>query len=115
MLLVLLMALGDPTALVANAGVLTSAEHGCVGDADSTDVTVCGLRQADRFRVPLVVHDPGDPRYEGAWEERARLVWSRTPLEELGPFQVGGGMAGVSATVGSDGGSSAGGLRQPAP
>ena len=115
MLLILLMALDDPAALVSRAHTLTSAEHRCVQNADSSDVTVCGLRRADRFRVPFAVHDPGDPRHEGAWEERARLISPKTPVQDMGPFQVGGGMAGVSATVGTDGSSRAGGMRKPAP
>lgn len=86
----------------------------CVYDSAATDVTVCGLRHADRYRVPFVVHDPGDPRHEGVPAERVRLLHRTTPLDDLTPFLVGGGMAGVGMTVGADGARAAG-LRKLAP
>ncbi len=109
----LLLALAqDP--LLAKASERLAAEPRCVIDPASTDITVCGLRQADRFRVPFVVHDPGDPRHESLAAERVRLLNARTPVQDMGPFQVGGGMAGVSVGVGAAG-VTAGGLRKPAP
>ncbi|MBD8469332.1 hypothetical protein [Sphingomonas sp. CFBP 8765] len=102
----------DP--LLAKAGERLAAEPRCVIDPASTDITVCGLRQADRFRVPFVEHDPGDPRHESLAAERVRLLNARTPVQDMGPFQVGGGMAGVSVGVGAAG-VTAGGLRKPAP
>ena len=111
--LFLLAMIDDPSALIARATVLTAAEQGCVRDPDTTDITVCGLRNADRFRVPLVVHDPGDPRYEAVSAERHRLMHRTTPVEDMGPFQVGGGMAGVSVTV--DAATGAATERKPAP
>lgn len=86
--------------LVARAHTLTAAEQRCRTDPNSTDVTVCGLRGADRFRVPLLVRNPSDRRNETVAAERARLLYRPSPLEALSPFQVGGGMAGVSVTVG---------------
>ena len=75
----------------------------CHDEGPSTDVTVCGLRHADRYRVPFIVHDPGDPRYQSVAAERARLLARTTPLQDLSPFLVGGGMAGVHMTVNADG------------
>ncbi|MFG6282373.1 hypothetical protein DC429_11205 [Arthrobacter sp. TPD3018] len=68
----------------------------CVADPNTTDITVCGRRRADRFRVPFIVHDAGDPRYEAVIVERDRLLHRTNPVEELSPFKVGGGMAGVT-------------------
>lgn len=68
----------------------------CVADANRTDITVCGRRRADRFRVPFIVHDAGDPRYEAVGVERDRLLHRTNPVEELSPFKVGGGMTGVT-------------------
>ncbi|WP_374944457.1 hypothetical protein [Sphingomonas sp.] len=103
-MLPLLMLIAAPDdALLAIARERLAAERRCTVDADSTDITVCGLRQADRFRVPFVVHDPGDPRYETVAAERARLQAPTNPVRELSPFLVGGGMAGVSVGIGSDG------------
>lgn len=107
--LILLLA-DDP--LIASAKARISVEQHCVPSASETDVTVCGLRNADRFRVPFVVHDPGDPAHEGVRAERTRLLHQTSPLQELSPFQVGDGMAGVTATMGGDGGMS---TRTPAP
>jgi hypothetical protein len=45
----------DP--LMATAKARMAAEQPCIQSADETDITVCGMRTADRFRVPLVVHE----------------------------------------------------------
>ena len=100
----------DP--LMATAKARMTAEQPCIQSADETDITVCGLRTADRFRVPLVVHDAGDPKHESVRNERTRLLNRTSPLADLSPFQVGGGMAGVTMTVGGEGGTS---FRKPAP
>ena len=100
----------DP--LMATAKARLAAERPCIQSADETDITVCGMRTADRFRVPLVVHDPGDPAHESLSAERTRLLHRTSPLDDLSPFQVGGGMAGATMTVGGDGGTS---IRKPAP
>lgn len=68
----------------------------CVPDANRTDITVCGRRRADRFRVPLIVHDDGDPRFEPVMVQRDRLLHRTNPVQELSPFLVNGGMAGVT-------------------
>lgn len=97
---------------VAKARERLAAERRCVVEPDSTDITVCGLRHADRFRVPFVVRDPGDPRYETVAAERARLQAPTNPVKELSPFLVGGGMVGVSVGIGFDGSVA---TRKPAP
>ena len=100
--------------LLAAARERLAAERPCPV-MEATDITVCGRRRAGRFRVPLVVHAPGDPRHEGVPAERARLLHRTTPIDDLSPFLVGGGMAGVSTTVGGDGSVRAATLRQLAP
>ena len=99
-LVLLLLATDDPDALIASARARIAAEHRC-DYTSTTDVTVCGMRGADRFRVPLVAYDPGDPAHEGVPAERERLLHRTTPVQDLGPFQVGGGMAGVSVSSGA--------------
>lgn len=103
MLALLLLMADDANRLIETARARSAVDHRCVYSTDSTDITVCGLRNADRFRVPIIVHDPGDPRHEGVPAERQRLFARTTPIDELSPFLVGGGMAGVSAGVSSDG------------
>lgn len=110
--LLILIAAPDAAAMLATARERLAAEQRCIVDPDSTDITVCGLRQADRFRVPLVQHDPGDPRHEGVQAERIRLLNRTNPVKELSPFLVGGGMAGVSVGIGFDGSVT---TRKPAP
>lgn len=103
LLLLLLAAVQDPAAMMAAARDLITAEHRCPEIRDSSDVTVCGLRRADRFRVPFIVHDPGDPRHEPVPLERERLLHRTNPVEDLSPFLVHGGIAGVSVGVSQSG------------
>lgn len=94
---------------------MTSVETRCVYDPNSTDVTVCGRRNADRFRIPFdVPPEPGDPRHEGVMQERTRLLARSNPVKDMSPFLVGGGFAGVTMDSNPRGG---GGptLRKPAP
>lgn len=107
-----LIAIDDVADMAARARSLTSAEQRCLPSADVTDITVCGLRHADRFRVPFIVHDPGDPRHESVEAERVRLLHRTSPIDEMTPFLVGGGLAGVSVTIDSGGGTK---VRKPAP
>ncbi|MCP3735255.1 hypothetical protein M9979_10275 [Sphingomonas sp. RP10(2022)] len=87
---------GDEAAtLLATSRALIAGER-CRPDPNTTDITVCGRRRADRFRVPFVVHDAGDPRYEAVAVERDRLLHRTNPVQDLSPFLVGGGMAGVT-------------------
>jgi hypothetical protein len=104
--------------LLVRARTRMAAEQRCVINPSVTDITVCGLRQADRFRVPLATHTAD--RRDMVAEGRAALVHARTPMEDMGPFLVGGGATGVRATVafgpGEGSGSvAAGGMRTPAP
>ena len=89
------------TALVAyreKTRATTRCIHG-TGD----DVVVCGRRNADRYRVPLIEHDAGDPKHQGVPAERERLLARTDNCEEKSLFLVGCGMAGVSMTVGAGG------------
>lgn len=110
-----LMMLQDAQALMTGATARLSPERRCLFDPHSTDITVCGLRNADRFRVPFVTTDPGDPRRQPVRAEREALLARTNPIQEKSPFLVGGGMAGVSATVGGDGSVRGATLRKPAP
>ena len=95
-LLLLLAAPDDDAAtMLAKSRSMIAGER-CAEDRDHTDITVCGRRRADRFRVPFIVHDPGDPRHEAVPVERDRLLHRTNPVEELSPFLVGGGMAGAT-------------------
>ncbi|WP_322964277.1 hypothetical protein [Sphingomonas fuzhouensis] len=100
--------------IVAKTRRLTSVETRCVYDPNSTDVTVCGRRNADRFRIPFELPpEPGDPRHEGVMEERTRLLARSSALKAMSPFQVGTGHLGVTFDSNPRGGGPT--LRKPAP
>ena len=65
----------------------------------SGEIVVCGRRSADRYRVPLVVHDAGNPLYEGVHDERERLLHRTTPCQDHSLFLVGCGFAGVGVST----------------
>lgn len=102
-------------AIVAKTRQLTSVETRCVYDPNTTDVTVCGRRNADRFRIPFEVPpEPGDPRHEGVMQERTRLLARSNPVKDMSPFLVGGGFAGATMETNPRDGDGLT-LRKPAP
>lgn len=98
MLVLLLMQAKEPGALIARVRALTAIERPCPADRGTADITVCGRRTADRrFRLPLqTVRQPGASLLDNAAAERTALLHRTTPIQDLGPFLVGGGFAGVS-------------------
>lgn len=83
---------------------LTSVEPRCRA-ARGDEIVVCGRRDADRYRVPLIEHDAGDPRTETLMGQRERIQHKTAPCQQRGPYLVGCGMVGVtvSTTIGRDG------------
>lgn len=77
----------------------TAAGPRCKISRSGEDITVCGRRDADRYRVPLVVPTPGDPKLVNVPAERARLVATEAPCQTRGPFLVGCGAVGVSVST----------------
>lgn len=76
----------------------TTAEPRCkaaVGD----EIMVCGRREADKYRVPLIMPTPGDRRIVDVPAERARLVATESPCQTHGPYLVGCGAVGVSVST----------------
>jgi hypothetical protein len=64
------------------------------------DITVCGRRDADHYRVPLIApHADGDPAHEPVMAERKRLQAQTSNCEEKSLFLTGCGSAGVSAST----------------
>ncbi len=82
----------------------TAVEPRC-RQAAGDEIIVCGRRKADKYRLPLIEYDPGDPRAETLMGERERLQNKTTPCQQRGPYLVGCGMVGVtiSTTIGRDG------------
>jgi hypothetical protein len=69
----------------------------------ANEITVCGRRDADKYRAPLIVYDAGDPRAEGFWSERERLQNQTTPCQDNSIFLVGCGSVGLSVSTKLDG------------
>jgi hypothetical protein len=83
---------------------MTDADPDCRRKPVGDEILVCGRRDANRYRVPFIVREPGDPRGEGLWSERARLQHITTPCQDRGPFLIGCGMVGISVGIGLGGG-----------
>jgi hypothetical protein len=89
---------------------LTSVEPRCGQPASDRDILVCGARRADRWRVPYIGYDAGDPRGETVEGERKRISdGHRDPCGRRAIIADCGGGVGVKATVGF--GASGGELR----
>jgi hypothetical protein len=86
---------------------LTSVEPRCARPTSDREILVCGNRRADRWRVPYVGYEVGDPRAETVSAERNRLASEPKLPCGVGAFLAGCGMVGVS--VGTN--FSPGGLR----
>lgn len=86
---------------------LTSVEPRCARPASDREIMVCGNRRADRWRVPYIGYDMGDPRGEGVEGERKRV--SAAPKVPCGQGAIiancGGGVGvKVSTSFGASGG-----------
>ena len=98
MLLVMLMTslAPDETALMAAYRERTRADLPCRTTAAQDEITVCGRREADRYRISFVGTDPRDsvPR------ERALLL--KPPMNDcgrIGQTFAGCGFAGVTVST----------------
>ena len=78
----------------------TSAVVHCETPA-TDEIVICARRDADRYRVPLVLR--GASHGEAVPDERARYIRTNTPCEDRGPFLIGCGMVGVSMTTSGNG------------
>ncbi len=114
MLPLLLIAAAEPVTLIEKARTMTAADRRCTVSADATDVTVCGMRNADRFRVPFTGYEPGDPRAESVAGERARLMNRTDNCQERRAIATGCGFVGVTMTSGGRG-TTVAGARKLAP
>lgn len=78
----------------------TAAGPRCAVAVDPAEVTVCGRRDADRYRLPLVERDPDDPKNEGVPMERERMLARTSNCAEKSIFLIGCGKVGVSVGTG---------------
>ena len=88
------------TADVERYRTLTSVEPRCVRPSNDSEILVCGTRRADRWRVPFVGYDAGDPRGETIEGERKRLA-SEPPRKCGNEWALRNcGSVGVATTIG---------------
>ncbi len=68
------LAHAEPTdAIIENAQAKLSVVTRCRAPSGN-EITVCGRRAADKWRVPYIGYDVGDPRSETVTGERNRLA-----------------------------------------
>ncbi len=79
---------------------LTSVEPHCGRPSSDREIMVCGARRADRWRVPYIGYDIGDPRGESVEGERKRLADDhRLPCGRRAIIADCGGGVGVKVTT----------------
>ncbi|MCC2977458.1 hypothetical protein LK533_12325 [Sphingomonas sp. PL-96] len=103
LLLVVMAQQANVDAALARYREATRAEYRCEPTADTNEVVVCALRDADHYRVPILEPTPGDPKIVDAIAERERLVKVIPITCGLSTSFEGCGMFGATATVSSRG------------
>jgi hypothetical protein len=99
-----------PTDTLVKYRQMTAVAVRCAGPRTGSEITVCGRRAADRWRVPFVLKTPGDPGTATVSQERNALIATSTPCQQRSAFLIGcGSGVGVSAGVGI--GPGAGGVK----
>ncbi len=79
---------------------MTRVEPRCSAPKASTEIIVCGRRRADRWRVPYLLKEAGDPSIQNVSAERNGLIPTTTPCQDRSIFLVGCGKVGLTASVG---------------
>ena len=73
-------------------------------DRDVDEIVVCGRREADEYRAPLVIPDTGERDNIGAFEARQALLRQPNACEtKIGNTPYGCGFAGVTMTSNASG------------
>ena len=86
--------------VLENYRARTRADVPCRVSTDPADITVCGAREADRYRVSFI--EPAESDRDRPLEATARLLDGRTKVCGVTGF-TDCGMVGVSAKIGFDG------------
>jgi hypothetical protein len=112
--LVTLIFISTPTMAAPNvSGVITTyetmtrIEPRCAAPRAGNEIVVCGRRRADRWRVPYLLKEAGDPSIQNVSAERNGLIPTTTPCREHSIFLVGCGKGvgiGVSTAIGGGSG-----------
>src|SRR6202008_511485 len=87
--LVLIIAGQSADAALVNYHAVTAVGPHCEAAANPSDITVCARRTADRYRLPLIETDPGNPKTQDVMGERERLFARTSNCQEKSVFLVG--------------------------
>ncbi len=79
---------------------MTRVEPRCSAPKAGNEIIVCGRRRADRWRVPYLLKEAGDPSIQNVSAERNGLIPTTTPCQDRSIFLVGCGKVGLTASVG---------------
>jgi hypothetical protein len=110
MTLALLVMLAMPAqaeerATIRNYLAMTQVEPRCSAPRAAGEIVVCGRRRADRWRVPYLLKEDGDPSIQNVSAERNGLIPTTTPCQDRSIFLVGCGKVGLSVSTAIGGGS----------
>jgi hypothetical protein len=85
---------------------MTKVEPRCSAPRAGSEIVVCGRRRADRWRVPFILKEAGDPSIQNVSAERNGLIATTTPCQDNSIFLVGCGKVGigVSTSLGGESG-----------
>ena len=93
-------------ATMGNYQAMTRVEPRCSAPRAGNEIVVCGRRRADRWRVPYILKEAGDPTIQNVSAERNGLIATTTPCQDNSVFLVGCGKGvGVSVNTAIGGGS----------
>lgn len=93
-------------ATMGNYQAMTRVEPRCSAPRAGNEIVVCGRRRADRWRVPYILKEAGDPTIQNVSAERNGLIATTTPCQDNSVFLVGCGKGvGVSVSTAIGGGS----------
>ncbi len=84
---------------------MTRVEPRCSAPRAGNEIIVCGRRRADRWRVPFIFKEPGDPSIQNVSAERNGLIPTTTPCQDNSGFLVGCGKVGIGISTAIGGGS----------
>ena len=98
-MLALMLLIAAPQDVLTAYRNVTRADVRCAAPQSSDEITVCGRRDADRYRVPLTSIAPRDD----VPLERETLLAPRVNCGRIGMSFADCGFAGVTATTGGAG------------
>lgn len=97
-------AMAQKPAVLGKYEAMTRVEPRCSAPRPGNEIIVCGRRRADRWRVPFILKEAGDPGIQNVSAERNGLIATTTPCQDNSVFLIGCGKVGIgiSTAIGGD-------------